>query len=289
MCCVNSDFKCIKNKKPPVISLNGVVAMAETELAEKSEVTISASACKHSFGFLSQRAKGVAIPDGCFTCEKMLDCTTPKSEGTPVTEEIVETQPEEIAESKQELEPAEDAEEDFEEAAEEVAEVEEPTAELAKPEPEPVVSVEKIEEPPMEDKRKLGLNEVPKMIVKQVTKNFGKILKQRIPRLGVQVEAAEPTEKTFSESSGDNEFCVESAGTLYNLWSGTVVMSKETLESLGKKIKEVELETEKGRITICKAYGVPELFPRAIQVPNKIKATLQIEDGAHIKVKPILK
>jgi hypothetical protein len=262
--------------------------MAETELVEKSEATISTSACKHSFGFLSQRAKGEATPEECFTCEKMLDCRVTKPEGSPdAAAETVEVKPEPIEESEpeleQELEPTE-ATEEPEEVVEEAAE------EVAEPESEPVVSVEKIEEAPEEENHKFSVDAMPRMIKEQVTKRFAQILRQRIPRkLGVQVEATEPAEETATVNSGGADFCVESAGTLYNLWSGTVILNKETLESFGKKIKEVELETKKGRVMVCKAYGVSELAPHAIQVPTKIQTTLHIEEGAHVKVKPLTK
>ncbi len=64
-------------------------------------------------------------------------------------------------------------------------------------------------------------------------------------------------------------------------------MNKETLGSWGKKIREVELETKNGRVTICKAFGIHELSLTTIQVPTKIKATLHIEDGAYVKVRPL--
>jgi F0F1-type ATP synthase epsilon subunit len=68
-----------------------------------------------------------------------------------------------------------------------------------------------------------------------------------------------------------------------------VLVNKDILESWGKKVREVELQTKKGRITICKAHPVSNLTPEIIQIPSKIKASLRIEDGAHVKVKPILK
>lgn len=146
--------------------------------------------------------------------------------------------------------------------------------------------VEEVEEPIVADKAKTTISDVPKILKEQVSKRIGQILKQRIPKVGIQVEAAQPTEKNDAAKSGD-DFCVESSGTLYNLWSGTVLINKDTLESWGKRIREVELETEKGRITICKAYPVANLALQVIQVPSKIKASLCIEDGAYVKVRPI--
>jgi hypothetical protein len=249
--------------------------MAETELVEKSEVTISASTCKHRFGFLSKRAKGVVIPEECFTCEKMLDCMAAKPEGTPAVTESMETTLEENAAPKLELEAVEEVEESTEAVERE-------------PENEPVVVVEEIEETAIEHKPKVAIDNVSKLIKEQVAKKFGQILKHRIPKLDVQVETTDSTEKMDWESSED-DFCVESPGALYNQWSGTVIVNKETLKSLGRKGKEVELETEEGKKTVCRAYGVLELPPRAIQVPSKIKAALHVEDGAHVKVRPVEK
>lgn len=97
---MNSDFKFNKNKSPSAISHTGVVAMAETELVEKSEVTISPSACKHNFGFLSKRAKGAAMPEECFTCEKMLDCMISKTKVTPSDAETEQTSEEQEREEQ---------------------------------------------------------------------------------------------------------------------------------------------------------------------------------------------
>ena len=257
--------------------------MGQTELIEKSDVTISRSACKHQFGFLSQRSKGVAIPEECFTCERMLDCTISKPEDTGPAVEIVEIEPEETEEKKQ------DPEITQEESEKDVAEsIDEPAAKSIEPDPEQIEVVEEVEENVVEEKTKTTVDDTPNFIKEQITKKIGQILKLRIPKLGAKVEATEPVEKTSLRTSTD-DLRVESPGTLYNQWSGTVIINKDTLESWGKKVKEVELQTKKGRVTICRAHPVPNLAPDAIQVPSKIKTSLRIEDGAYVKVKPIQK
>jgi hypothetical protein len=248
--------------------------MTQTELVDKPDVTISESACKHHFGFLNQRAKGVATPEECFTCEKMLDCMVSKPDGTTPATEFVEP--------TQEMEAVEEIAEKVEEPSAEPAGL----AETTEAEPESVIVVEEVEEPTVTDKPKTAINDVPKIFKEQVSKRIGQILKQRIPKLGIQVKTAQPTERTDVAKPGE-DFCVEGSGTLFNQWSGTVLINKDTLESWGKKIKEVELETQKGRITICKVHPVAGLALQVIQVPAKIKMILCIDDGARVKVKPI--
>jgi hypothetical protein len=212
----------------------------------------------------------------------MLDCTISKPEGTLPTVEIKEIEPVEVEEQKQELEVAEEVEEDVAEKIEESA------TDSIEPEPKPVVVMEEIEENIVTEKPKPLVNTKPNIIREQVAKKIGRILQLRIPKPGIKTESAEPAEeRAIIMSEGD--FRVESPGTLYNQWSNTVLINKDTLESWGKKIKEVELQTEKRRVTICKAYPVPDITPRAIQVPDKIKASLRIEDGAYVKVTPIQK
>jgi hypothetical protein len=248
--------------------------MTQTELVDKPDVTVSESACKHHFGFLNQRAKGVATPEECFTCEKMLDCMVSKPDGTTPATEFVEP--------TQEMEAVEEAAKKVEEPVAKPVEV----TEVTRAEHESVIVVEEVEEPIVADKPKTAISDVPRILKEQVSKRIGQILKPRIPKLGMQVETTLPLGKTDVAKTGD-VFCVESSGTLYNQWSGTVLINKDTLESWGKKIKEVELETENGRITICKAHPVAGLALQVIQVPAKIKSSLCIEDGARVKVKPI--
>ena len=97
----------------------------------------------------------------------------------------------------------------------------------------------------------------------------------------------EPEKPTLEKS--DDDFCVESPGMLYAQWSSTVLMNRETLQQLGKKVKEVEVQTHKGKKTRCKVYAVPDMAPRVIQIPTKIKADLNIENGCFVRVKPVTK
>lgn len=59
---------------------------------------------------------------------------------------------------------------------------------------------------------------------------------------------------------------------LYAPWSSTVLMNRETLQQLGKKVKEVEVQTHKGKKTRCKVYAVPDIASRVIQIPTQDKS-----------------
>ncbi len=258
--------------------------MGQTELVEKSGFTMSNSNCRHQFGFLSQRPKGVVIPEECFTCEKMLDCTVARAENSGPTIEIVEVEPEVAEGQKQNPRTV------HEEAKEDVTEeIDEPAGETPNPEPGQIAVVEEVDaEGMVEDEPETIIEEPPKLVAEQLKKIIGHIRKLRVPKFGLKSESEEVSEKK-GKSTSDYNFQVESPGTLYNQWSGTVLISKDILESWGKKVKEVELLTKKGRITICKAHPAQNQAPNVIQVPSKIKASLRIEDGACVKVKPIEK
>lgn len=259
--------------------------MGQIELVEKSQSTISEAACKHQFGFLGARPKGVAIPEECFTCERMLDCTISKTKDTLPTVEVKEVKPAKVEEEKQTLEVTEEAsEEATEEVTEEIAEPES-VDEPVDGEQEPVMVVEEVEDNASEDHQENTTEPAPNQIKDQVSKKIGQILKLRIPKFRARTEDAEAT-KAMAVVISDREFRVESPGRLYNQWSGTVVINKDVLESWGKKVREVELQTEKGRITICKAHPAKDLDPQVIQVPDKVKWTLRVEDGADIIVRP---
>ena len=100
------------------------------------------------------------------------------------------------------------------------------------------------------------------------------------------LELEKQSKKPVSELDGD--FTVESTGALYDQWYGTVLIGKETLQSWGKTVKDVEIQTHKGNKTTCKVYGLPNLGLRVVQIPTKIKADLGIHDGSGVRVKPLL-
>ncbi len=259
--------------------------MGQTELIEKSRSTIPESGCKHQFGFLAARSKGVAIPEECFTCERMLDCTVSKPEGTLPTVDVKEVETVEVEEEEQTLKVTEEVTEELtEEATEEIVEPES-VDESVDEDQEPVMVMEEVEDKAPEDQQEKTTEAAPNRIKDQVTKKIGQMLKLRIPKFRASTEDAETTKETPLVIS-DREFRVESPGKLYNQWSGTVVINKDVLESWGNKTREVELQTEKGRITICKAHPAKDLDPQVIQVPDKIKWTLRVEDGADIIVRP---
>lgn len=112
-----------------------------------------------------------------------------------------------------------------------------------------------------------------------------KVVEASLQQTPKPVEPEKPVEKTVARP--DNDFCVQSPGMLYDQWSGTVLLSKETLQSLGKKVKEVEVQTCEGKRMKCKVYAVPDLALRVIQIPSKLKADLEVNDGAYVRVKSV--
>jgi len=125
------------------------------------------------------------------------------------------------------------------------------------------------------------LTETPMELKVEPEKKVEPIFKQQTKK------PHEPEKPTLEKS--DDDFCVESPGMLYAQWSSTVLMNRETLQQLGKKVKEVEVQTHKGKKITCKVYAVPELPPQVIQIPSKIKANLDIENGSYVRVKPVAK
>lgn len=62
--------------------------MTQTRI-KSPDFVISSSSCPHYLGFLSQRPKGAAVPDGCLTCERIFDCMATKPEGAVAKPEIM--------------------------------------------------------------------------------------------------------------------------------------------------------------------------------------------------------
>lgn len=101
---------------------------------------------------------------------------------------------------------------------------------------------------------------------------------------------SEPSEANGSITPMANDvFVVENAGMLYAQWSTTVLINKETLQTLGKKVKEVEVETETGKRTKLKIHPVEEVKSKTIMVPDKVQLILGVKKGSIVKVKPIAK
>src|SRR4030067_379641 len=63
------------------------ITMAETR-AKSVDFTVSSSVCPHHLGFLGQRPKGLAIPDECLTCEKIIECMASKAEEKAAKQEL---------------------------------------------------------------------------------------------------------------------------------------------------------------------------------------------------------
>jgi hypothetical protein len=149
-------------------------------------------------------------------------------------------------------------------------------------EPEPTaVTAEELPESETTEQATEDIVDKPHIISEQPEKEAEASL-QQMPE---PIEPEKPIEKTTVNS--DDNFCVQSPGVLYDQWSGTVLISKETLQLLGKKFKEVEVRTLNGNRMTCKVYVIPDLAPQVIQIPSKLKADLGINDGDYIRVKPI--
>ncbi len=48
-------------------------------MTENTGFTVLGVICRNHFGFLTQRPKGLAVPEECLTCEKMLQCMAAES------------------------------------------------------------------------------------------------------------------------------------------------------------------------------------------------------------------
>lgn len=193
------------------------ITMTETRVKRQGFV-VSSSVCLHQFGFLSQRPKGMEIPDECLTCEKVVECMLSKPEDTAATPEI-------------------------------------------KPE---FSAVER---------------------AKDLVEEFGEKNKKERPKEDEVKHAG--ADKSTGRTS-DSDFTVESPGMLYAQWTNTVLIRKETLHRWGK-VKEVEIETDKGKKTRCKVYPIEDSEIKVIQVPDKMQLRLGVRKGCIVKVKPVVK
>ncbi|MGB9854086.1 MAG: hypothetical protein ACPLRY_04685 [Candidatus Bathyarchaeales archaeon] len=137
---------------------------------------------------------------------------------------------------------------------------------------------------PKAKQRQLPKKEVLKESVKQVVEEIveeetEKAVKEK-PKHETEIQpavAAQPSE---------NQFIVENLGMLYATWTSTVRIPKETLSQLGKKVKEVEIETLDGKKTRCKVASMESSKGNIIEVPDKVQHTLGIMKGDLVKVKP---
>jgi len=95
--------------------------------------------------------------------------------------------------------------------------------------------------------------------------------------------------KLMSNELGRNELRVEDLGMLYASWSGTVRIDELTLLGWGGKIKEVEIESVKGKKKRCKVKPIMDSEKRIVQVPDKVQIYLGIQNGELVTVRPITK
>ena len=93
-------------------------------------------------------------------------------------------------------------------------------------------------------------------------------------------EAAKPTKQVSSD-----DYTIENPGMLYAQWSSTVLIRRETLSGWGK-VKEVDIETPKGKKVTCKVYPVDGLEIGVVQIPDKMQLKLGVGKGGTVKVKP---
>ncbi len=62
----------VKPKAEPEVAASPLKERRNEKITDETNTT--ASECPHQFGYLKSRSKGEAIPDRCFTCEKILQC-----------------------------------------------------------------------------------------------------------------------------------------------------------------------------------------------------------------------
>jgi hypothetical protein len=109
----------------------------------------------------------------------------------------------------------------------------------------------------------------------------GKTVEEEAKEEPQELEAAKKDETWRTE----DEFAVEGMGMLFASWSDTVRIGKKILSSLGKKVKEVEIETADGKKARCKVQPM-DMEERIIQMPDKLQSILQIKKGQFVKVRP---
>lgn len=126
-----------------------------------------------------------------------------------------------------------------------------------------------------------------------------KVLKESVEQV-VEEAVEEETEKAVEEKPkceteiqpvvatqpSENQFIVENLGMLYATWTSTVRIPKETISQLGKKVKEVEVETINGKKARCKVSTMESSKRNIIEVPDKVQHALGITRGDLVKVKP---
>jgi hypothetical protein len=79
----------------------------------------------------------------------------------------------------------------------------------------------------------------------------------------------------------------EDAGVLYAQWSGTALISKETLQRWGKKVKEVMISSDKGQRLKLKVQPLEEPENGVVQLPHKVQVNLGVKKGSIVEVKPL--
>lgn len=143
----------------------------------------------------------------------------------------------------------------------------------------------------------------PKSIPPKPKAEKGPVPKEVLKESGKQVveeTVEEETEKAVEEKPkreaeiklavaaqpSENQFIVENLGMLYAMWTSTVRIPKETLSQLGKKVKEVEVETVDGKKARCKVASMESSKGNIIEVPDKVQHALGITRGDLVKVKP---
>jgi len=108
-----------------------------------------------------------------------------------------------------------------------------------------------------------------------------KTIEEKVKEEPQELKAAKKDEIRRTE----DEFTVENLGMMFASWSDTVRIGKKILSSLGKKVKEVEIETADGKKARCKVQPMDE-EERIIQMPGKLQSILQIKKGQFVKVRP---
>jgi uncharacterized membrane protein (UPF0127 family) len=96
----------------------------------------------------------------------------------------------------------------------------------------------------------------------------------------------ESLEQVTEETVEEDQFVVQNMGMLYAMWTSTVRIPKEILFLWGGKVKEVEIETSRGKKARCKVAPIESLKGKIIEVPDKVQHSLGIAKGDFVKVKP---
>jgi len=138
--------------------------------------------------------------------------------------------------------------------------------------------------------KEAGMPKIKLQVVASEQTNEPEELDHKNEQMPIVVEVETKPSEALTKppvKASDNCFIVEDAGVLYSQWSGTVLISKETLQRWGKKVKEAVVESDNGDWIRLKVHALEELENGVVQLPLKVQANIGAHKGSVVKVKPL--